>query len=250
MKKRSEIMITKVEGIVISEQDYSESSKIINVITKEYGKIGIIAKGSKKMKSSLRGVSGKLTYGYFHIYYKKGKLSDLISVDIINNLRTIKSDIIKISYVSYLVELVDQIMKEEFEQEIYDLLISTILKLEEGYDPLVMTNILELKLLDYLGVRPIIDCCALCGNNKTIATISSDKGGYICLDCLKGEKIVSDKAIKLIRMFYYVDIAKITKLEISDSVKKEIDIFINEYYEKYTGLYLKTKTFLNNLLKL
>jgi DNA repair protein RecO (recombination protein O) len=243
-------MITKVEGIVISEADYSESSKIINVITKEYGKIGIIAKGSKKMKSSLRGVSGKLTYGYFHIYYKKGKLSDLICVDVINNLKNIKSDIIKISYAAFIMELVDQIIKEDYEEEIYNLFINTILKIEEGFDPLVITNILELKLLDYLGVTPVIDCCAICGDNKSIATLSSDKGGYVCIDCLDNDKIVSEKAIKLIRMLYYVDIAKITKLEVSDSVKKEIDTFINEYYDKYTGLYLKTKSFLNNLLKL
>ena len=58
---------------------------------------------------------------------------------------------------------------------------------------------------------PIIDSCSVCGSTKSIATLSSYKGGYLCNNCLKDEKIVSEKTIKLIRMFYYVDISKIDK---------------------------------------
>ena len=63
--------IEKVEGIVLTETNYSESSKILNVLTKEYGLIGVISKGSRNLKSKLRGVSRKLVYGTFHIYYKR-----------------------------------------------------------------------------------------------------------------------------------------------------------------------------------
>ena len=51
-------------------------------------------------------------------------------------------------------------------------------------------------------------------------------------------------------MFSYLDVSKITKLEISEDVKREINKFINDYYENYTGLYLKSKNFINNLNKL
>ena len=64
-------MIEKVEGIILSTQDYSDSSKIINVITKKYGIIGMIAKGCRSIKSNLRSTTDKLTYGYFNIYYKR-----------------------------------------------------------------------------------------------------------------------------------------------------------------------------------
>ena len=71
-------MIEKVEGIVLNERDYSETSKIIYVLTKEYGYISILAKGAKQMKSPLRSVTRKLTYGTFHIYYKPEKLVMLL----------------------------------------------------------------------------------------------------------------------------------------------------------------------------
>ena len=51
-------------------------------------------------------------------------------------------------------------------------------------------------------------------------------------------------------MFYYVDISKIEKLDISDSVKNEINMFLDDYYDRYTGLYLNTKSFIKNLSKL
>ena len=37
-------MIEKFEGIILNERDYSESSKILNVLTKEHGVIGVIAR--------------------------------------------------------------------------------------------------------------------------------------------------------------------------------------------------------------
>ena len=45
----------------------------------------------------------------------------------------------------------------------YNLLISALVKINEGYDASVITNILELKFLDFLGVMPIIDRCSNCG---------------------------------------------------------------------------------------
>ncbi len=242
--------IVKVKGIIISETPYSETSKIINVITKEYGTLGIIAKGAKSLKSKLRSVSTKLTYGYFHIYYKEKGLSTLVSVDVINNLKNIKTDITNMSYVCYILELVNQVMKHEYNEEIFNLLEASILKINEKFDAGIITNILELKMLDYLGVRPIIDECAVCGNKTEIVTISGDRGGYICKNCIQNEYIVSDKTIKLIRMFYYVDISKISKLSISSKVKYEIDMFVNSYYDRYTGLYLKSKKFVNDIKKL
>lgn len=243
-------MPIKVEGIVLSTIDYSETSKIINVITKEYGLIGIMAKGAKQLKSSTRILCDKLIYANFDIYYKEDKLSTLISGDVINNFKNIKKDINRISYASFLLELAGQIVKQNNSSTIYDILISGLLKINAGYDAMTIMNIVELKYLEYLGVMPIIDGCSKCGSKENIATLSSKTGGYVCQKCLTDEKIVSEKTIKLIRMFYYVDIDKISKLDVSKETVREINKFLDEYYDSYTGLYLKSKQFINNLNKL
>ena len=240
-------MLEKVEGIIINEVPYGETSKIINAYTKEYGIIGIIAKGSMSIKSSLRSVTQKFTYGIFNIYYKKDKLSNLVSVDIINPLKNIKSDIIKISYLTYLCDLVNQVFKQANNKNIYDLFINTILKIEDGFNPIVITNILEIKLLDYLGVGLNLTSCINCGNKKDIVTLSSEKGGLICKNCYEGEKIIPLNYVKILNMYYLVDIKSINKLKIEDSIIKELNSFITSYYDDYTGLYLKSKKFLNTI---
>ncbi len=238
--------ITKVRGIIASEKPYNESSKLLYVITKEYGYISLIAKGAKSLKSKLRSVTTKLSYCDFQINYKEGKLSTLIDADIVDPFNNIKSDLVKISYASYLVELSTQVMKENYNENIFDLLILSLEKIESGLDSKSITNILELKYLSYLGISPELNECAIC-QSKNILTLSSEKGGFICNKHHTNEKIVDPKTLKMIRMLYYVDLDKLSKIDISDKIGREIDEFITEYYDRYSGMYLNTKMFLNKI---
>ena len=238
-------MIKEVEGIIVREIPYGETSKIIHVYTIERI-ISIMCKGAKSLKSPFRATTLKFTYGKFNIYYKENKLSNLSSVDIINPLSKIKNDIVLLSYLNYLTELTTQVLKQTTDN-LYEDFINAILKIELGLDPLVIANILEIKYLDNLGVGLNLDSCVSCGSKVNIITIDGDRGGYICSNCYQNEIIVDKKTIELLRMYYYVDIKSISKLKISDKVKNEINHFLNVYYDRYTGLYLKSKDFLKKL---
>lgn len=242
--------IDSFEGIILTETNYSESSKILNVLTNDRGVIGIMSKGCRNVKSKLRGVSRKLIYGTFHVYYKENGLSTLIGVDLISSFSKTMMDLERISFASYLLDLTNQVVKQNDDQDIFLLLKDTLLKIEEGLNPLVLSNILELKLLDYLGVRPSIDACSICGSDKAIVTLSADSGGYVCKNCFSNEGYVSEKTIKMIRLYYYVDIKNISKLEVADEVSKEINMFLDMYYDRYTGLYLKSKDFIKKISSL
>lgn len=240
-------MLKQVEGIIASSVNYGETSKIVNILTKD-GMIGAIAKGAKNIKSPLRSFTVNLTYGSFYLYYNDNKLSTLKSADIICEFKNIKKDIILISYMSFLIDLATQVMKQNNDEEIYNLLVTTLYKIDEGLNPMVMTNILELKYLDYLGVGFDFNTCCKCGKKSNIVTIDPDAGGYICKNCYTNEIIYDSKTLKMLRMYYLVDIKSISELKISDNVVKNINYFVNTYYDRYTGLYLKSKKFLNELI--
>lgn len=241
-------LLEEVEGIILKETPYKEKSKIIQLFTKEYGLISIMCKGVKSPKSHLRALTIRYTYGIFQISYKKNKISTLINADLIDSLEKIKSDIIGISYLGYLSDLTMQVLKQSNSQEIYNIFINVVLKINEGYDPLILTNILELKFLSYLGVGISLDECVLCGSKKNIITIDADVGGLVCKNCYTNEMLVDLKTIKLLRMYYYIEIKSISSIKISEKVKKEINHFIERYYDRYTGLYLKSKEFLNKMI--
>ncbi len=241
-------MITEVEGFILNETPYGDTSKIINVYTKEKGLIGIMCKGAKSIKSTLRVGTQVFTYGIFNIYYKENKLSTLISIDVIDYLKNIKKDLVLISFITYLSELTHQVLKQNDHAKCYDYFINVILQIEKGLDPLILTNILELKYLPFLGVGLNLDSCIKCGNQTSIVTIDASYGGLICKNCYQNELIVPKKVIQLIRMYYYVDIKSISKISVNDTEKDLINKFINDYYDIFTGLYLKSKKFLENIL--
>ncbi len=241
-------MNTEVEGFVLTETPYGETSKIINVLTREYGLIGIMCKGAKSLKNRYRVPTMKLSYSRFSIIYKENKLSTLISADVINPLKTIKSDILLVSFLTYITELTNQVIKQSNDHKIYDDFIKIILKLENGLDPVVLTNILEIKYLEYLGVLFNLDECVICGDKKNIATFDPDKGGYICSNCLTNELIVDKKIIKMIRLYYYINIDSIKEIKVDEETKNTINKYLDLYYERYTGLYLNSKDFLKKLM--
>lgn len=239
-------MVLALEGIILNARDYGDTSKILDIYTKDYGIIGVIAKGCKSLKSNLRSVTDKLTYATFTIYYKKDKLSILTEASVINNFSNIKKNIEKISYASFLIDLTSQVYKQCDDNNLYSILISSLIKINDNFNPLIITNIVELKYLSYLGVLPNLTGCSICGA-KNVVTLSSDKGGYVCSKCRTNEPIVDNKTIKLVRMYTLVDISKISKLDINKKIVNEVNNFIDDYYDRYTGLYLKSKSFLKNL---
>ena len=64
-------MNTEVDGFVLSETPYGETSKIINVFTREYGVIGIMCKGAKSLKNRYRVPTMKFSFSHFNIIYKE-----------------------------------------------------------------------------------------------------------------------------------------------------------------------------------
>ena len=242
--------IVDVKGLVLNETNYSDSSKILNVLTSEYGLIGIISKGCRNLKSKLRGASRKLVYGTFHFYYKENGLSTLISIDVISDYPKTIMNLENVVYASYLLDLTRQVVKQSKDSNILPLVVSSLEKLENGLNPAVVTNILELKYLDFLGVSPIVTGCAVCGKTTNIVSLSPTAGGFICKDCYQNEGYYSEKAIKLLQMYYYVDLEKITKIDVNPKVNEEINKFLEDYYDRYTGIYLNSKKMLKNVVKL
>ncbi len=242
-------MLKKIEGIVISETPFKENSKILNILTKD-GVIGVVSKGCKNLKSSLRLVSSKLVYAEFTIYHNEDHLSTLKEGTIINNFEHIRTDpsLIPYSVYIYITDLVRQVVKQTDISNIYDLYIDTITKIEEGLNPIVMMNILEIKLLDFLGCPIELNSCSKCGSIKNIVTIDPDAGGYICQNCYTNEILYDEKTRKMLRMYYLVDIKSIKELKIKEYVIENINNFLTTYYDRYTGIYIHTKKFLDKTI--
>ena len=236
-------MIKKIKGIVVKEIAYKDTSKIIEVLTAG-GIYSIVACGAKKVNSSLFLGTSFLSYSEFCIYEKK-EISTLKSVSIINSFKNTLKNIVRLGASSYLVNLCTQVYKQNNNPDIYNILITGITKIDSGINTLGIVNIIEIKLLKYLGLKLNLDACVVCGS-KDITSLSLDYSGYLCKNC---SKVSTDKKVlKLINLYDKVDINKLDSFNVSNECLFILDKFIDEYYSKYTGLYLDSKKFFREML--
>ena len=207
-------MLQKCEGIVLRTTDYGETNKIVTLYTREWGKIGVMARGAKKPKSRLSAITQPFTYGFFLLQNGRG-LGNMQQGEIITPLRAIKEDIFLTAYASYVVELTDKSTDEKKTNPfIFELLYQTLTYLNEGYDPEILKNIYEMKMLPVLGLYPILNQCAVCGDKEGQFSFSIREGGIICHRCLTKDPYhlkISSATVKLLRIFYFFDLNRLGK---------------------------------------
>lgn len=243
-------MLQKCEGIVIRTTDYGENNKIVTLYTREWGKIGVMARGAKKPNSRLSAVSQLFTHGYF-LLQKGSGLGSLQQGEMISSMRSIGEDIFLTAYASYIVELTDKCTEDHKPNPFhFELLYQTLNYMNEGYEPDILMNIYEMKMLNVMGLYPILNQCSVCGSADGHFSFSIREGGFICHRCLHKDPYhfkLSPAAVKLLRLFYHIDLTRLGNISVKQETKDELKKVITAYYEEYSGLHLKTKKFLNSM---
>ena len=241
-------MDTLLEGIVLKETRYSETSKVLQIITKDYGLISVIAKGALSPKSNLRSLTIPFLYGKFNINYKKDKLSVLKGGSVVKLYGLGKSDLKLYAYLSFLSEITYSVLKENNDKEIYNIYKSGLDKLDEGFNYEVIKDIILFKYLRYIGIEPNLNVCAKCNINHDFVAIDGKRGGFICSSCYQNERKIPDNFLKIINRFINVDISEIKEIKLKTEDAKIINEFLEEYYETFSAVYINSKKFLNTIL--
>ena len=179
----------------------------------------------------------KLVYANFTITYKEKGLSNLIEGVPIDSFKNIITNFNKLKIANRLALLVKNVLKENNDSELFFLLRDSLLKINEGFNEELIAMILETKLLSFLGVKPNFGECISCGSSN-IKTFDLALPGAVCSNCYQDTYLFSQNTLKLLNLFLNVDISKIDKLNISSiKTKEELQFFLKEYYDNFTGIY-------------
>lgn len=247
------VVLQKCEGIVIRTNHYGETNKVVTLYTREWGKVGVMARGAKKPSSRLSAVTQIFTYGQFLVQIGSG-LGSLQQGDMLSSMRAIREDIFLTAYASYIVDLTDKGTDDRKANPfLFELLYQTLNYMNEGYDPEVLVHIYEMKMLNVMGLYPVLNHCAVCESTDGQFSFSIREGGFICHRCLAKDPYhykISAATVKLLRLFYYIDLTRLGNISVKKETKAELKKIISAYYDEYSGLLLKTKKFLNQLHQL
>ncbi|WP_096188363.1 DNA repair protein RecO [Evansella halocellulosilytica] len=243
-------MLHKVEGIIIRTNDYGETNKIITVLTRENGKVALMARGAKRPKSRFASSAQLFMYGMF-IYQRSSGIGTLNQADIIDSFKEVRKDLKLTSHAAYIVEMVDRLTEDhKRDPYLFELVYQLHVYLNEGVDPDILTRIFETKMLDVAGVRPNFSYCVLCGQTDDAFVFSIRQGGILCNRCKHEDAYhmkVNQAVIKLLRLFQQFDLKRLGNISVKKETKAQLKEVLQMYFDEYVGIRLKSKRFLDQI---
>lgn len=146
-------------GVILNKGDYKDYDIKFIIYTLGHGKISAIAKGAKKITSKLN--SHLEFFSVSKIMIAKGaSFNRLAGAQMVEKYKNINSDTSKTIIALYFLEVVNLLVKYDFEDDIiFKIIIKFISLLNQGksrQDDLLLLNKSIFELLDHLGYRPEI----------------------------------------------------------------------------------------------
>lgn len=121
----------KTQAIVLSRLNYREADRIITVITRDYGKIRLMARGVRNLKSKLAGGIELFSVDDISFIQGKGEISTLVSSRLRTNYPKILTDIERVQLGYEVLKTIDKTTEDVPGVEYFDLLEAALAGLDD-----------------------------------------------------------------------------------------------------------------------
>ena len=109
-------------AIILSRTDYGEADRILSLLTPEYGKLSLMAKGVRRVKSKLAGGIELFSVSEITFIKGRGAVGTLVSTRLIKHYEHIVGDLNRTMLGYELIKQLNKITEDEPEEEYFDLL--------------------------------------------------------------------------------------------------------------------------------
>jgi len=178
--------LIKTEALVLRTTPFQESSLIVKLFTKEQGKVSVIAKGARRLKSSLRGYLEPLSYIEVIYYYKSTReIQTLARVDLIQAFCSNAADLKCGIFGTAVLELIDRtVYDHQHDEEIFAAVVRALKTMDHGDAQYQLHFIGFLLILaGVLGYQLETGYCSQCNQPIYEAYFSSAAGQLVCAKC-------------------------------------------------------------------
>ena len=239
----------RTQGFILGKTDRGEYDRVFTIYTKDFGKLELLAKAERKIKSKLRG--GLELFYLSDIEFIQGKayktLTDAILID---DFKALRKDLERLVIAYKVSEVFDKLVRgQEPDEKIWKLLSEVFGKLNNSPFGILYYYFLW-NFLSLLGYQPALYFCSGCRKKLTLGNIyfNFKAGGLICSHCQKGEEDksssspitdrvslvrrgdINPNAIKIIRLVLKKDWQVLKKLKFSEEDLKSLKIFSKQYF--------------------
>lgn len=205
----------KATALVVRGTDWSETSRIVTLFTRDFGKVRALAKGGRRLRSNFEVALDLLTVCHIVFIRKSsGGLDLLIEAQVAERFPSLRTNLPALYAGYYVAELLaDGTQDYDPHPQLFDAALETLRELQST-SPLTMPlpdriSAFELVWLRELGYGPRLEACAGCERDLS-GTLSPDvrlgfsptAGGVICSHCLptaRDRRLVSGDALRALR---------------------------------------------------
>ena len=199
--------LTQEEGILLRSHAYSESSKVLRVLTPGRGVLPLMARGLRRKVG--RGEGAVDTFDQVQIVYSfrpQRDLQTLTELHVLRSRQALGSDLLRFAGASLLAEMLLAHALEEGSPPLFLEVARSLDRLLDAESEQIAGVLISAgwRLLAYLGFAPELEACVRCGTGLdavegTVATpaaarteegillrFSSLQGGLLCEECGHG----------------------------------------------------------------
>lgn len=182
----------KTDALVIRLADFSESSRVVTIFTREHGKVAALAKGAKRLRGPFEAALDLLSEcRVVFIRKSSGGLDLLTEAQLIKRFVPAGKDLNTLYGGYYIAELLDGLTEpHDPHTELYDAAIASLASLSNPGDARIAIAQFELTLLREIGRLPDFDACSICHRPIVLGDAARywvSQGGLICSQCGRPE---------------------------------------------------------------
>lgn len=243
--------IVKTEAIVLSKMDYSDTSIITNLFTKDYGKFSVILKGGRNPKNRMGALIDIPNYLNIVFYKKENRELQLLSnADLIDHFPEIKSDFDKIIYAFAVVEVIKKLIPDnELHQKLFNGVVRILTLMNTSNEAVeILFSRFFLFFLEEIGFQVQLNECSICGKTQLhnqLLGFNFDSG-IICSNC----KIDYQSSYQIdAELFEYLRCLKFSKINDTLNIETANNaiIFLEKYLKFHVPDFSGIQSIKNNL---
>ena len=187
--------LEKSAAVILRVIDFSNTSCVVTMYTREFGKISALAKGARRPKSPFEAALDVLSICHVVFVHKSTEALDILTeAKLERRFRAASKDLARLYAAYYFVELTTALTEPADRQpELFDALQAAIVGLDQGEPNEPWMLRFEMRLLTIIGHGPALEFCVACGKpagDKSPCWFSSSAGGVICPACRPGKRSV------------------------------------------------------------
>ncbi len=175
-------------AIVLARHDFSETSQVVALLTRDHGKVRAMAKGIKR-GTKTRFASGMDLLDIGHVVLirrvERGEaLSTLTEWKQTRSLPALRERLFRIHAAQYSADVTGRLTEEgDPHVALYDALVEALESLAVADEPFQIVARFQYALLDSIGSLPRFEACVHCDRREALTHFSSHEGGMICESC-------------------------------------------------------------------